>query len=561
MSHQVGGAEADYDDGMAQRYDEVTRCTQHKHILAVTLKKLVGDVNGKACLDAACGNGVYMHHLHQQGAAFVAGVDLSQKNLEIARAQHALEKVPEASMGYVQADLSEPQLFAGHPFDLVIMSCVVCYSSSQEQLGGFFKTAFMNLKPGGRLVLVNTRASLPTAERDELTELTGIKYDVEPASPYAPVNFAWPNGWAGTTNFVPASEINTVLSKAGFQVKPESLCIDTEYKGEINLERLAQLVPYDAFVATRPDTADQEQELWNKEYGDLAKNAEINGLDPVCYAMNVQLGYTEDMLKKAPVDCQMGIGCGCPPKHLQLQPGMQCLDIGSGAGLDAILCAKEVQGNGGKAIGLDILPEMIERASGNAAKAEGLDAGVTEFKLGNVNAGELPNMFKNETFDAVTSNCCVCLFNQDTVIPHIFNVLKSGGTFCFAESMRKAPFGEDSPIYNLFREAYQKVIYPVGRDASCKGFRASIACTHENPMTPEQIQEVLKKNGFINVTVCCALPNPTGTSQKPLACPTLGSTSLSADELADFQTRFGKAWADYDIDSHVTYVCIKATKP
>jgi len=304
-----------------------------------------------------------------------------------------------------------------------------------------------------------------------------------------------------------------------------------------------------------------EQNLWNKEYGFLAKQKDVSGQDPSCLAIQMQLGYTEDMLKILPKDCQMGIGCGCPPAHLDLRPGMQCLDLGCGAGSDVIICATKVQGSGGKAIGLDILPEMTSRASANAASVAGLERGTIEFMLGNVNNGELPSIVKDGTFDVVTSNCVVCLFHQDIVIPHIFNALKPGGKFCFAESMRKAPFAKDSAMYSLLREAYKHAIYPVGHDASCKCFRASMACTHDNPMTPEQIQRVLREKGFVDVAVCSTLPNPHGISAKPLMMPTFACESLTGEELADFTTRFKRAWADYDPDAHVTYVCIKATRP
>jgi len=240
---------------------------------------------------------------------------------------------------------------------------------------------------------------------------------------------------------------------------------------------------------------------------------------------------------------------------------MQCLDLGSGAGTDVIICGLQVQGLGGKAIGLDILPEMVARAAANAEATDGLQLGTTEFRLANVNEGEIATAFADQSMDVVTSNCCVCLFVQDIVFPTIFNVLKPGGVFCFAESMMGAPFDTNSKIYKLFREAYQKGIYPSGRDASCKGFRASIACTHSNPMTPELVKHTLEAHGFVDVCEVARLKNPMGLSSKPLPMPDLMSDSLSELELAEFHAAFAEEWGTYDIDAHVTYCCVKARRP
>merc|ERR1719163_367833 len=198
--------------------------------------------------------------------------------------------------------------------------------------------------------------------------------------------------------------------------------------------------------------SEESQSLFDKEYRQVALDKEASGEDLTCLAITMQLGYTQKMIDVTPKDGQQGLMCGCPPAYVDLKPGMHCLDLGSGAGTDVILYALGVQGNGGKAIGLDILPEMTERAAGNASRTPGLQAGTTEFRLGNVNEGDLATNFEQNSMDLVTSNCCVCLMAQATVFPDIFNVLKPGGVFCFAESMRRAPFDPNSAIYKMFRE-------------------------------------------------------------------------------------------------------------
>jgi 2-polyprenyl-3-methyl-5-hydroxy-6-metoxy-1,4-benzoquinol methylase len=151
----------DYDQETAKLYDGVVSCTQHKYILGHTLKTLAGDVTGLRCLDAGCGNGEYMRHFYEKGASFCAGVDLSNENLDIAKANHKASGVPEGVMSYIQGDLTKPKPVNSGKFDLVVSNCVVCYASNQEELLGFMKMAHVNLKVGGRFVLINTRQALP----------------------------------------------------------------------------------------------------------------------------------------------------------------------------------------------------------------------------------------------------------------------------------------------------------------------------------------------------------------------------------------------------------------
>lgn len=299
--------------------------------------------------------------------------------------------------------------------------------------------------------------------------------------------------------------------------------------------------------------------MFDAEYRQLAKDREATGENATCLAITMQLGYTVEMIENTPKDGQMGIMCGCPPAHLELKPGMRCLDLGSGAGTDVILCALKVQGNGGKAFGLDILPEMTARAASNAGRTKGLAPGTAEFKVCNINAGEIATTFEQDYFDVVTSNCCVCLFEQPVVFPTIFACLKPGGVFCFAESMQKAPLPPE--MRAVLREAYEKKIYPCGRDAACKGFRASVAIAHDQVMSVETISADLARHGFVCVEACATLVNPQGLSPKPLPVPELTADSLSKSELDDFRVRFARAWAKYPIDDHVVYACMKARKP
>ena len=81
-------------------------------------------------------------------------------------------------------------------------------------------------------------------------------------------------------------------------------------------------------------------------------------------------GYTPEQLASIPAEANMGLSCGNPTAFASLKPGETVVDLGCGGGLDVFLAAKRV-GPTGKAIGIDMTPEMLELARRNAAKADG----------------------------------------------------------------------------------------------------------------------------------------------------------------------------------------------
>ena len=81
-----------------------------------------------------------------------------------------------------------------------------------------------------------------------------------------------------------------------------------------------------------------------------------------------ELGYSAGDLAAVPKEADLGLGCGAPLGHLALKAGETVVDLGSGPGLDAFLAAKQV-GATGRVIGVDMTPEMLERARASAAKA------------------------------------------------------------------------------------------------------------------------------------------------------------------------------------------------
>ena len=113
------------------------------------------------------------------------------------------------------------------------------------------------------------------------------------------------------------------------------------------------------------------------------------------------LGYGEDELAAVPEGANLGLGCGNPTAIAELSEGETVLDLGSGAGFDCFLAAPKV-GATGRVIGVDMTPQMLEKARANAKKA-GIEN--VEFRLGEIE--HLP--IADNTVDVIISNCVINL--------------------------------------------------------------------------------------------------------------------------------------------------------
>lgn len=147
------------------------------------------------------------------------------------------------------------------------------------------------------------------------------------------------------------------------------------------------------------------------------------------------LGYDRTDLDGIPDGANLDLGCGAPIAFLDLRPGETVLDLGSGAGLDALLAARRV-GPKGRVIGVDMTPEMLDRARANAAAA-GLDQ--VEFRFGRLEAVPVDS----ESVDAVTSNCVINLVpDKAAVFAEIARVLRPGGRLVISDIILDDPLPE-----------------------------------------------------------------------------------------------------------------------
>lgn len=154
-----------------------------------------------------------------------------------------------------------------------------------------------------------------------------------------------------------------------------------------------------------------------------------------------KIGYTNEELIAVPEGANLGLGCGNPTALASLKEGEMILDLGSGAGFDCFLAANKV-GKNGKVIGIDMTPEMIEKARLNAQKGNYQNV---EFRLGDIE--HLP--VDDNSIDVIISNCVINLSpDKRQVFRETIRVLKPGGRLMISDIvlLKKLPASIRSSI-------------------------------------------------------------------------------------------------------------------
>jgi len=214
------------------------------------------------------------------------------------------------------------------------------------------------------------------------------------------------------------------------------------------------------------------------------------------------VGYTDNDMDSVPDGANLGLGCGNPVALASLKEGEVVLDLGSGAGLDSFLAARRVGGSG-KIIGVDMTPEMLERARENAVKGGFRNV---EFRL-----GEIENLpVADNHVDIIISNCVINLSpEKERVFEEAYRVLKPGGRLMVSDIV-------------LLKELPSKV-----RQSTA----AYIGCL-AGAIIKEQYLDAIKKAGFRDVKVLeeshfnlCYSPD------NPVAGSVFGGENISKGDL------------------------------
>jgi arsenite methyltransferase len=190
---------------------------------------------------------------------------------------------------------------------------------------------------------------------------------------------------------------------------------------------------------------------------------------------STDIGYSQAEKSSLPEGADLGLGCGNPQAIASLQPGETVVDLGSGGGIDCFLAAKQV-GESGKVIGVDMTPEMIERARDNAANAGTRNV---EFRLGEIE--HLP--LADTTIDIIMSNCVINLSpDKPAVFSEAFRVLKPGGRLAISDIVAT------DPLPNEIRENVELHIGCVAGAATIDETKAMLAAVGFEQIRVETIE-------------------------------------------------------------------------
>lgn len=290
--------------------------------------------------------------------------------------------------------------------------------------------------------------------------------------------------------------------------------------------------------------SDAIRDLVREKYGEIGAgglSSEHDGVRAVAEAF----GYSAEELGSIPAEANMGLSCGNPTATAGLRPGEVVVDLGSGGGLDVFLAARKV-GPTGRAIGVDMTPEMLERARAGAAKA-GLSN--VEFLEGTIDALPLPDA----SADCVISNCVINLAtDKPAVFREIARVLKPGGRVAVSDIALKKPLppelADDAMAYvGCIAGAVPIAEYLDGLKAA--GFRDVSVVDGGKDLNAYALVE--------GQAGCCAPPatssaSPLGVVEAPCCSPAAGN---------DVHGGFVELASWYDLNEYAASVQIYAIKP
>jgi arsenite methyltransferase len=245
-------------------------------------------------------------------------------------------------------------------------------------------------------------------------------------------------------------------------------------------------------------------------------------------------GYSAEELASIPAEANMGLSCGNPTAFASLRPGETVVDLGCGGGLDVFLAADKV-GPTGRAIGIDMTPEMLELARRNSAGRENV-----EFYQATINTLPLPDA----SVDCVISNCVINLAaDKPAVFREIVRVLKPGGRLAVSDIALKKPL--PSELGNNLMAYVGCIAGAILIDEYRTGLRAAGFDAVQIVDSGKDLNAYAKLE---NQSGCCSPPMNDGLPVVSSCC-------------SDVHAQLGELLARYDANDYAASVKVYAVKP
>ncbi len=292
-------------------------------------------------------------------------------------------------------------------------------------------------------------------------------------------------------------------------------------------------------------------ELVKEKYGETARSG-LSSANGDVSAVAQAFGYSAEELAAIPAEANMGLSCGNPLATAHLKEGEVVVDLGSGGGLDVFLAARQV-GPSGKAIGIDMTPEMLQLARANAAKGGFTNV---EFLEGQIDAVPL----RDQTADIVISNCVVNLASdKGKVFQEMHRILKPGGRVAISDIALK------QELPDALAQSAAALVGCIAGAISITEYQEGLAAAGFRDVVVVDSGADLMAYAQIEGAAACCSPTPASpaasTCCSPAPAPAETSTCCSPSASPQpIHRELGELLKSHDINAYAASVKIFAVK-